>query len=440
MKWVFDKYKEGQLSAAWLESIVITLVPLGVGFLFFPEDPFLIHAQFPWLWLATVLVALRYDIGFSILSVTLVATVFTIAQKLGYVAPEFPKVFFFGGLMLAMLCGQFRSIWGDRLRRATQLSDHATERLEQISRSYYVLRLSHDRMEQNLITKPVTLRGALTDLRRLLSLHGGELTPDNAKRFLSLLSQYCTLEGASLHLVKGKDLEETPIATIGQTSDFNRNDELVNRALEKGATSYHAINELTVEEKSRYLVVTPLIVSDGKLLGLLLIEKMPFLSLNRENLQVLGVLLGYFADQVYAARSASSILTAYPDCPPEFAAETLKLARMKKDFNIEGALVSIGMMPDPRREEVFARLQRLQRGLDYLWRTTSGDVEMIVTLMPFAGRVSVEGYLARISLTVKNDFDMKFDSPVFKIRSALITDDDVMRLFKEITVEELHDL
>ncbi len=54
----------------------------------------------------------------------------------------------------------------------------------------------------------------------------------------------------------------------------------------------------------------------GILLGVLLISEMPFLSLHREALQILGVLLAYTADHSEAAIVADKIIIIYPDCPP----------------------------------------------------------------------------------------------------------------------------
>jgi hypothetical protein len=418
---------------ALVEALAITGMAVVAGFIFFPEDPFFIHAPFPWIWIASVMIALRYGFALSLLSVIVIATAFTAAQTYGAVSPGYPKAFFIGGLMLTMLCGQFSTIWSGRIRRASQLSEYSEERLEQISRAYYMLRLSHDRMEQNLILKPVTLRGALEDLRRLLSLHGGELNPDIGKRFLSLLSQYCSLENASLHLIEGEAVLETPIAAIGQVSPFSLHDELVVRALEQGVMNYSAVNELTPGEQSSYLVAAPFRVSNGAMVGLLLVEKMPFLSLNRENLQVLGVLLGYFADQFHAVSGAGALLESHPDCPPTFASETIKLSRLKRDFDIDSAIVSIGLFPSPQREQVMARLQRQQRGLDYIWQTRHNDLELIVTLMPFAGTVAVEGYFARVATTLKNDFGLTLDDPLVRSRSTLIPAGDCSTLYGMVT-------
>ena len=406
----------------WVESLALTAIPLAIGLGFYPEDPFTIHAPFPWIWLGAVLVALRYGIGYSLVPLIVNVAAFYLAQRQGLVAAGFPKVFFIGGVMLTMLCGQFSTLWNARLRRATQLSDHAEDRLEQLSRAFYVLRVSHDRMEQNLIIRPVTLRGALIDLRRLLAIHGGELNSDIAGRLLSLLSQYCSIECAAIHRLDGRHLEHTPVAVIGTTSPPVSSDELVRRVFEEGATSYHAVSELSSDEQSRYRVVAPLRVSDGRTLGMLLVEKMPFLALNRENLQVLGVLLGYFADQTHAAVTAGAILTAWPDCPPIFAGEVIKLARLRKEFGIESSLVAIAMGSDPRREQVISRIVRLQRGLDYLWRTHIDDREFVITLMPFAGTVAVEGYLARIGTLLENDFGIPLDPPLISTRTAPITD------------------
>lgn len=419
--------------APTVETLLLTAAILGLGFYFFPADPFFINAPFPWIWFASVLVALRYGFGYSLFSVILVAVVFAVTQRYGILPPGFPKVYFVGGLMLTMLCGQFSTLWNQKLRRSTQLNSHSQERLEQISRAYYMLRLSHDRMEQNMITKPVTLRGALTDLRRLLGAHGGELTRENGRSLLLLLAQYCSVESASLHLVADGRADHEPLTSIGNVTGYAANDQLIAMAMEKGVASYSTVAEMSQEAGSRYLVAAPLKASNGVTLGLLLVEKMPFLALNRENLQVLGVLLGYFSDQMFATGVSLDILSVYDDCPPLFAAETVKLARLKRDLGIDSALVSLEMHPHPLRDQILSRLQRQQRGLDYIWTTSKGDSRIIVTLMPFSGMVAIDGYFARISASLQADFELKLTDPAIKTRFALLGEQDTKELYAKMT-------
>lgn len=48
--------------AQWLEVVFIPIAAIGIAWLASPQDPLLANLLFPWLWLAPVLIALRYGV------------------------------------------------------------------------------------------------------------------------------------------------------------------------------------------------------------------------------------------------------------------------------------------------------------------------------------------------------------------------------------------
>ncbi|MFX5245279.1 hypothetical protein ABTD35_21060, partial [Acinetobacter baumannii] len=71
-----------------------------------------------------------------------------------------------------MICGEFSSLWRNRVRRAESVQAYLEQRLEYLTHQHYLLRLSHDRLEQDLISRPVSMRDALVSLRGLASASG----------------------------------------------------------------------------------------------------------------------------------------------------------------------------------------------------------------------------------------------------------------------------
>ncbi|MDP2842079.1 MAG: hypothetical protein Q8O06_00380, partial [Acetobacterium sp.] len=128
----------------WLETLVITAALLLVGYFFNRNDPFFVHADFPWVWFAPLLIALRYGIAPGMFSVSIIFLLCLLMQRQGLLAGDFPTNFMLGGVLIALVCGQFSTMWNTRLRRSDSLSRHASERFEQLSRAYFMVRLSHD--------------------------------------------------------------------------------------------------------------------------------------------------------------------------------------------------------------------------------------------------------------------------------------------------------
>jgi hypothetical protein len=67
------------------------------------------------------------------------------------------------------------------------------------------------------------------------------------------------------------------------------------------------------------------------LIGVLVVERMPFLSLTYENLQMLMVLMGYYADGVEHARATHGIQEMAPAIPYAFALDYARLSRLRHE-------------------------------------------------------------------------------------------------------------
>ena len=70
-----------------------------------------------------------------------------------------------------------------------------------VSYTHLLLRLSHDRLEQDLIGRPMAMRDALSTLHSLIRDEPGAAASPlpGAQGLLRLLAQYCQLEIATIH-------------------------------------------------------------------------------------------------------------------------------------------------------------------------------------------------------------------------------------------------
>ncbi|NCO19264.1 MAG: sugar ABC transporter, partial [Gammaproteobacteria bacterium] len=132
----------------WLETAFITLCAVVVGILFQHDNPFQVRGEFPWIWLAPVLVSLRYGVAPGFVSSLLLIGIWQLMDYLSETHEAFPEQFFLGGLILVLVCGEFSAAWSTRLRRAEETNQYLDERLSRITLRHLLLRLSHDRMEQ----------------------------------------------------------------------------------------------------------------------------------------------------------------------------------------------------------------------------------------------------------------------------------------------------
>lgn len=392
-----------QISRAGIYEITgLTLVGLLVAALLQPGDPFLLTQPFPWLWLVPLVLSLRYGTPAAFGSSLLLLLGWYLLPLIGVGGGRFPLPHFVGGLVMTLIAGEFSDVWSSRLRRVADVNGYLGEHLDALTRRHYLLRLSHDRLEHELLVKPLTLRDALQGLRRL-TVHNPAVYLPESGELLRLVSQACQIEKAGLHVVRDGQAETMAIAQVGDAAPLRTNDPLVRHALEQRLLSHVQSDDLQ-QESSRYLVVAPVLTSDQQLLGLLAIERMPFLSLNDEALQFLSVMLGYYADGVGNADAIRSVRTAVAECPMQFAAELVRLHRIHHEVGIHSMLAALVIAPGAHQGEIAIEALRQSRQFDQLWELRLDGQRILMTLMPLHGEAAMTGYLQRTQAWLRDSF------------------------------------
>ena len=395
---------------AAFEAVLFGTAALTLAFWFTPADPFGLTAQFPWLWLVPAVVAMRYG---SIIALVSVGTYFigwAGLEALKLIDTPFPQAYFLGGLILALTCGQFADVWNSRQRRLRAVNAYLDERLNTLTKSHFLLRMSHERLEQDLLAKPLTLRETLTRLRGLTMLVHSQALP-GAAEFLQLLAQSCQLEVAAVFaLRRDGTYEREPAATLGPARALDLADPLLNYGLEQGDLVHVQMAQPGAREfdQSRYVVCAPMTTASGQRVGLVVVERIPFFALNYDTLQLFTVLLGYYADGVEAGLESRALLARLPACPPEFALDLVRLTRIRNDAEIQSALVALVFDDDPSSADMFAQLKRLKRNMDLSWEPRIPGRLTQISLLPLAGPAAVEGYLDRVESAIRAQFGVGF--------------------------------
>ena len=131
--------------------LLITGISIALSALNRPDDPFFMAAAFPWPAVGPVLVGLRYGFFFSFISVLIVLGSIATAIKMQWWGHTgFPYDYAIGLTAIAMLVGEFRDVWGRRLERLQESNDYRQVRLNEFTRNYHLLKVSHDRLEQQV--------------------------------------------------------------------------------------------------------------------------------------------------------------------------------------------------------------------------------------------------------------------------------------------------
>jgi hypothetical protein len=396
----------------WVEIAVISFGAIALAWWAMPDDPTLTRQGFPWLWLAPMLVALRYGVLPSLLSGSVLVANVWLAWQLGRLSGGVPEASLFGGGLMVLICGEFSDVWRDRNNRMEEAYLYMSERLSRLTKRHLLLNLSHDRLEQEMLARPGTLRDALARLRALSIDAQPEEPMPGATGLLQLLSQYVSIESAQIYLLEPKGASYVlgqSIARLGEPVALSSDDELLQLVLEKGGLAHIASPEVSLHRHTSQLVVAPLVAGDCELVGVLSVTRMPFFSLTDENLQMMLVMLGYFADNLRSASGVANIQQRLQDIPYLFAQELARLLRLHQRVSLTSHMM-VMHFAGPRSKEIPAEFLRIKRGLDLYWQTVSEHVPVLVVLMPFASSAAKDGFFIRIEAWLQSRFQGDFES------------------------------
>jgi polysaccharide biosynthesis protein PelD len=388
------------------ESLCALAAAVGINLWLDSSDPLGVDAGFPWIWFVPAIFTLRYGSLVGIIQTfALVVLWFEYVRFFGPLNQPFPKQFFLGGFALVLILGQYSDVFRSRIIKTKEANGYLEDRLRAITRNHYLLRLSHQRLEHELLVKPVTLRDSLDAVLPLAQQDAGRMTQTQA--LMGLIAQNCEIESATLFEAVGNELLPTPVAHIGDMANLTMSDPLVVRALfEKKLI--HVRSEQATIFTSEYLVAAPIVGSNGSLLGMLVVTNLPFLALNSENLQLMTVMLGYYADALLASHAIRPIRIVFPACPPDFALELVRTKRLYDEAKIESSLLAFRVPHGQVNNSLFDYLQRTRRQTDFSWDFNTPDEFVHILLMPLAGYAAVEGILQRIEGDLRTKFNLDF--------------------------------
>lgn len=406
--------------------------------LFTPKAPgFLIKNQFPWMEIFVIAIALRYGFFVSLIFIAGLITIgLNFSPQQEELALNTSASLFVGYTVTALICSEFKEFWQRKIERLTQSNRYLEQRFENLMYKHASLQLSHERLEQSLIEKPMSLREAL---RQINDLHLKEksFTPQLVERYLLLLASYCALESAALFLFLDEKLLSTPIAKIGKCNTLYPKDILVTQCIKEKKALYFAVNKLEPQQHSHYLAVVPFKNSEQTLLGILVIEDLPFIHLHEANLSQLHLFLSYIADQHSLVSTSAAILTRYPSLSAFFITELIRLLHIAKTFSVDSTVVIYEFAQNiPHIDEIIETILKQKRGLDLSLHLSEKNTLKLYIVLPLTSKHLAQRYLARITALLHKKFGVNLGETHFYYQSiSLLKYKDIFKLFDTLIPE-----
>ena len=379
-----------------------------------PGNPFYIDEGFPWPWLGPWLIGLRYGVVYgAAASVGLWVSWVLSTQWLGYtmghvlVQPtQFPRLYFLGGAIATLIAGEFGSYWRMQILRLQESQHFLNDKVERLTRRLYLIKLSHDELEYEMVDRPGTLRESVIELRILMDRYTREHPLEanalpGAQYMLDFVMQQCRIDSAIMYSVSMEPvLKLTRVASAGGMRDASPDDPMIQRALESGQQVHLQDALLERSERHQLIAVTPLMSSSGEPFGVVAIGNMPFASLTSDNLQTIAVLLESYADYLRLSLSAADLLPQWPLAPRGLAGEFAWLNRLSTDFGLSSRCV-VWHVRHARQTEMLDYLQQLHSRGETAWRWPVGAAAQrgkpcVIVLVPFTDAAGTNVYKQRI--------------------------------------------
>ena len=376
-----------------LESFFLSAGFILLGYIWNTQDPLFLTTQkhiLPYVFVI-VLLTLYYGLVAGIVSM-LVFGLF-----LNFFYREFPYNTFFWYALLTFVLGEFHYFWQRKLNRYGEENSFLKEKIENLGRNFFMLKISHDQIEKNYVLKPLSIRSVLKEIRHMIINED----PNMFKNFLMLISRFTNVDSGSLYIKKGDNFVE--VAKIGEGAELEMNDPLVEKAFEGKTAVYLSVSQLSDSNRSKYLSVLPVTDIDGNINGIMLITKMPFLSLNRDNLLSISVFLTYLFDEIFLSKSTGSLIKKYPQIPAYFIKELDRLIKLNRKYGIQSVIVVFYLKKEDFLESAFEQIEKNLRGLDLSARCSFGDKEKLPVVLPFTGDVNSIEFINRIKFLLKEN-------------------------------------
>lgn len=418
------------------ESAVFCLLFLYAGLYFRPADPFLFFSSYQVYIPFTVMLTLAGGTGAS-----LIALLFAGLMAKFYYTP-YPYQPLLWTALITLTAGEFKIYWDRKIHMHSEERDYYREKLRDLTRNFILLKMSHERLEKNYILRPVSIRGSLEELRKLLLNQECEA----CQSLLDFMSNFYGLESSALFVRRpapgkagggrlrklfrdkaGSAWQQT--AKTGLGAELDLKDPLIKLALSKREAAFFAMSQLKDEGNSRYIAVIPYFDSaEEEPQAILAITAIPFLQLNRDNLLTLALYLSFFMSEFVDTEQFAAAAAAFPNLDSAIFKELSRLQKMRRDFGVNSVLIRFSADYGDLSKEVSSFIESEIRGFDLSY-SSCGEHCVVLVILPLTDYSNASVFTERVEEKVRKSF-ASFKGELKK-KVLPITGEDVLPLLDQ---------
>jgi hypothetical protein len=412
---------------AYVETMIIVSMYLLVGYAIDPNDICILDGEISYILILLAVITLFHGFENGMLTLAILA----VAIWLTY--PLFQYIEFLVALLMTMIFSEFHYYWTQKIKNAETNAEYRGTKLDELSKAFYTLKISHDQLEKNYVIKPMSIRNSI---EFIISKHL-EIDTDNTledkkkayyENFLLLLEKSFNVSSAAI-VYKVEDYlneyitEENSNIVINSKSESIELDEffgdhLVDKAIERGTAIYisDALGEPTTNSdgNSQYLAAIPA-MHKGKAVAVLVIKKMPFMSFNREILTSLSILLEYFTVEIRKqdVLCVQEELRVIKD--ESFRFEYYRLKNLYDNYKVNSIALVLRIDNELQAVRIYDKIEKMLRSLDMVTIVKENELYYITLLFPLHDKAAAIGYLNRLLNYLDESKDKEFNYMTFNL-------------------------
>ncbi len=393
-----------------------------IGFYFNREDPLFINSELNFLYniLPIALITLFYG---------MFAGLFYFAIFTGFAYILYPSIsytYFLSLFLLLLVFSEFWFYWNGKLKEADIEYNYMNQRLKDLAKEFTLLKLSHEQLEKAYISKPISLRQLISEIRKDVLLNS-DIDIALKKVFDLIIVNYDVEEAFLIEKLSGKAYRL--IASKGDIQDIDMEDPLIKTAIESQKITY--TSDIRDSEISKYLAVIPVSIND-ELFYIFVVKRMPFMKLNFETLIVINLMLYYVltesAEEMYKLEDYNKTLKAFDLI---FLKEMYKMMELHKKFSLLSHMVifCLDIYDNVKFNILEDLISESIRGVD-LSTTVYIDKEAkaIAVILPFTDDFGTELFIRRIKGLIVKELGQEFVEKELIIKTYRITEKHIKKL------------
>jgi len=416
---------------AYFETIIILSIYLVIGYFIDSNDICLLHSKISYLLILLSVITLFHGFENGVLALAIIAVAIWFAY------PVFEYVQFLIALLMTMIFSEFHYYWTQKIKAAEITSNYRGAKLDELSKAFYTLKISHDQLEKNYVIKPMSIRNSIEHIINKHKEINEQFNDSNEKiekyysNFLELLETSFNVKSALIIYKKNGitdnylDVDNSNIAfgttpvKIDKEDIFS--DYLVDKAIGRKTAIYISDEQgepsNATDKNSHFIAAIPA-KQENSLSAILVIEQMPFMAFNREGLTSISILLEYFSIEINKKilLERDDKITIVPD--EIFRFEYARLHRLYENFDVNSIILVLRINNELQSARIYEKIIKMLRSLDMVALVKQNDYYYITLLFPLHDKASALGYLNRLILSIDEEKDKRFDHMTFNMEET----------------------